>query len=173
MNMYNMWWWFHYFSESVKLSGEGKYNLNAIKEIKVTDSFLGLDMEDKGCQNEEPIENCTTRNYIETLLHQCSCLPLKLTEAQNVKLLIVSPNPNITSDVDIFRPQYVLLIKWNVLKMWNWIPLLALSLAMDWWLQDTLNLTFITIHKAILRKLWGLIKSTRNGSGFQVASKVI
>ena len=67
------------------MSGEGKYNLNAIKEIKVTDSFLGLDMEDKGCQNEEPIENCTTRNYIETLLHQCSCLPLKLTEAQNVK----------------------------------------------------------------------------------------
>ena len=102
---------FQYFSEPVKLSGEGKYNLNAIKEIKVTDSFLGLDIEDKGCQNEEPIENCTTRQYIETLLHQCSCLPLKLTEAQNVKLLIVSPNPNITSDVDNFRPQCVLLIK--------------------------------------------------------------
>ena len=93
------------------MSGEGKYNLNAIKEIKVTDSFLGLDMEDKGCQNEEPIENCTTRHYIETLLHQCSCLPLKLTEAQNVKSLIVSPNPNKTADVDNFRPQYVLLIK--------------------------------------------------------------
>ena len=37
--------------------------------------------------------------------------PLKLTEAQNVKLLIVSPNLNKTANVDNFRPQYVLLIK--------------------------------------------------------------
>ena len=75
---------------AVELSGEGKYNLNAIKEIKVTDSFLGLDMEDKGCQNEEPIEECTTRQYIDTVLHQCGCLPLKLTVTQKVELLIVS-----------------------------------------------------------------------------------
>ena len=43
-------------SEPLKLVGEGKYNLNAVKEIKVTDSYLGLDMKDKGCQNEEPQE---------------------------------------------------------------------------------------------------------------------
>ena len=70
------------------MSGEGKYNLNAVKEIKVTDSFLGLDMEDMGCQNEEPIENCTTRQYIGNVLNQCGCLPLKLTTVQHVKSLI-------------------------------------------------------------------------------------
>ena len=103
------------------MSGEGKYNLNAIKEIKVTDSFLGLDMEDKGCQNEEPIENCTTRHYIETLLHQCSCLPLKLTEAQNVKSLIVPSRifNRINSFVKkIFRKYYSPLTN-NYLRHYN------------------------------------------------------
>ena len=65
--------------------GEGKYNLNAIKEIKVTDSYLGLDIEDRGCQNEEGVEECTTRQYIETLLHKCACLPLKIAIDRNVR----------------------------------------------------------------------------------------
>ena len=69
----------------MKLIGEGKYNLNAIKEIKVTESYLGLDIEDRGCQNEEAVEECTTRQYIETLLHKCACLPLKIAIDRNVK----------------------------------------------------------------------------------------
>ena len=74
-------------SEPLKLVGEGKYNLNAVKEIKVTDSYLGLDMKDKGCQNEEPQEECITRHFISTLLKDCGCLPLKLTGPQNVRSL--------------------------------------------------------------------------------------
>ena len=69
----------------MKLIGEGKYNLNAIKEIKVTESYLGLDIEDRGCQNEEAVEECTTRQYIETLLHKCTCLPLKIAIRRNVR----------------------------------------------------------------------------------------
>ena len=72
------------FTEPVKLIGEGKYNLNAVKEIKVTESFLGLDMKDRGCQNEEPLENCTTRHYINDLLQQCNCLPLSITTSNKV-----------------------------------------------------------------------------------------
>ena len=74
------------FTEPVKLVGEGKYNLDAVKEITVTDSFLGMDMEDKGCQLEEPLDNCTTRHHIDTVLHQCGCLPLRLSslETKNV-----------------------------------------------------------------------------------------
>ena len=33
--------------EAVKLIGEGEYNLNALKEIKVTESYLGLDQDVK------------------------------------------------------------------------------------------------------------------------------
>ena len=75
------------FAEPVKLVGEGKYNLDAVKEIKVTDSFLGMDMEDKGCQIEESLENCTTRNHIETLLHQCGCLPFRLKYLETKKVM--------------------------------------------------------------------------------------
>ena len=72
------------FSEPVKLIGEGKYNLNIMKDIKVTDSYLGLDMKHRGCQNEEPLDNCTTRHYIDTLLQQCGCLPLRIATFKNV-----------------------------------------------------------------------------------------
>ena len=65
--------------------GEGKFNLNVLRETKVTDSFLGLDMEDRGCQNDEPVQNCTTRQYIETVLDKCNCVPLNLRLKNNVK----------------------------------------------------------------------------------------
>ena len=32
---------------------DNEYNLNVIKEIKVTDSFLTLDEQSRGCQNKE------------------------------------------------------------------------------------------------------------------------
>ena len=66
------------FVEPVKLVGEGKYNLNAVKEIKVKESFIGLDESVRGCQTEEAIEDCKTRNYISTVLKQCECLPLSI-----------------------------------------------------------------------------------------------
>ena len=47
-------------AEAVKLIGEGEYNLNALKEIRVTDSYLGLDQDDTQCQDKEPFDNCTT-----------------------------------------------------------------------------------------------------------------
>ena len=57
-------------AEPVNLIGEGEYNLNALKEIKVTDSYLGMRMDQdiKDCQNKEPFFNCTTRKYINTFL---------------------------------------------------------------------------------------------------------
>ena len=49
-----------------------------MKEIKVTDSFLGFDKDVRGCQNEEPYSNCTTRKYRYTILKECGCLPLNI-----------------------------------------------------------------------------------------------
>ena len=64
--------------------GEGKYNLDALKEIRVTESYLGMDMGIRKCQNEEPLENCTTRTYMDSFLQQCGCLPLRLASFKNV-----------------------------------------------------------------------------------------
>ena len=58
--------------ETVKLVGEGDYNLDALTEIEVTKSFLGLDEEVRHCGNE-PLYNCTTRKYLDALLGKCGC----------------------------------------------------------------------------------------------------
>ena len=65
----------------LKLSLDMEYNLNVIKEITVTDSFLSMDKDIRGCQRES-YDDCTSRKYTNTLLSKCQCLPfqLKLTE---------------------------------------------------------------------------------------------
>ena len=52
-----------------------------MKEITVTDSFLSLDKDIRGCQ-EDSFNDCITRKYKNTLSHKCQCLPfqMKLTE---------------------------------------------------------------------------------------------
>ena len=60
------------------LPGEGEYNLNILKEVKVTDSFMGLDEDVRGCQNQEHYIDCTTNNFIEDMRQQCGCLPLSI-----------------------------------------------------------------------------------------------
>ena len=64
--------------------GEGEYNLNDLKEIIVTDSYLGLDENVRGCQNGETLNNCTTRFYMDTLLRDCGCLPFNIRLSDKV-----------------------------------------------------------------------------------------
>ena len=75
--------------EHASFNGEGIYNLNVVKKIEVSDSFLGLSMNDKGCQNEEIFGECTTNHYIDTLLKQCGCLPLNIRVEEKVLLEIL------------------------------------------------------------------------------------
>ena len=74
------------FLEKVTLKGEGVYNLNGLKEITATDSYLSLDQDTKGCQNEEPMHKCTTRQFHETVLNQCGCLPVSYFHEQDIKV---------------------------------------------------------------------------------------
>ena len=76
---------FSAFKEPVTLIGEGEYNLNVLKEIKATDSYLGLDQDVRKCQNDEPLSNCTTKKYIEAILSQCKCLPSNLRLSNEVR----------------------------------------------------------------------------------------
>ena len=71
------------------LFGEGQYNLNNIKEISVTDSFMGLDRDTRKCQNIETFDDCKTRLYIEHLRQECRCLPLSLRLSRKVKYNIL------------------------------------------------------------------------------------
>ena len=54
-----------------------EYFLNGIKEISVTDSFLSLDENIRGCQ-EESYDDCVTKKYTDTLTDKCQCLPFQL-----------------------------------------------------------------------------------------------
>ena len=47
--------------------GEGNYALTAVKEVSVTQSFLGLKSEDKKCQHLESLEDCSTRSYLQSI----------------------------------------------------------------------------------------------------------
>ena len=61
--------------EPVILMGEGEYNLNALKEIEITDSYLDLDEMIRGCQNSAGILECQTNNYNKQIQDECGCLP--------------------------------------------------------------------------------------------------
>ena len=69
------------------LFGEGQYNLHSMKEISVTDSFMGLHRDTRKCQNIEEYDQCRTRLYLENLRQKCGCIPLsiKLSEEVNAK----------------------------------------------------------------------------------------
>ena len=60
------------------LVGEQEFALKIFKEISVTESFMGLSDNDRGCQNVEAQKNCTVQKYI-AIKSNCKCLPLHLT----------------------------------------------------------------------------------------------
>ena len=67
------------------LHGEGSYNLNVVKDIKVTDSFMSLSQRAKQCQNKEAYLDCKTEEYLHALVDTCKCLPFGLKFAIPLK----------------------------------------------------------------------------------------
>ena len=74
--------------DPVGLFGEGEFNINNIKEIAVTESFMGLDRDTRKCQNIETFDDCKTRLHIEHLRKKCGCIPFSLRLPSKVKYLI-------------------------------------------------------------------------------------
>ena len=70
------------------LNLEKKYFLNVIKEISVTESFLTLDENTRGCQ-EESFDDCTTKKYTNALIDKCKCLPFQMRLTQEVDLISI------------------------------------------------------------------------------------
>ena len=67
--------------EQVVLVGEGEYNLNALKVIEVTESYIGMD---NGCQNGESLQDCATNHFVGKVLEQCGCLPFNIRLSEKV-----------------------------------------------------------------------------------------
>ena len=77
-----------YFLDPVSLPGDGQYNLNILKEINVTESFIGLAKDVRNCQNIETYDECTTRHLLDKMRENCRCLPLSLIGTDKVKRYI-------------------------------------------------------------------------------------
>ena len=52
--------------------------MTAVKDIKVTEDFLGLSDNVKKCQSEETFKECSTRQYLHAVESQCNCIPYAL-----------------------------------------------------------------------------------------------
>ena len=63
------------FIDSPILTLDFKYNLNDVKDIKVSKDFL--ERNDKGC-SIEGFDNCTTRTYVSKVMEKCGCLPFSM-----------------------------------------------------------------------------------------------
>ena len=72
--------------DSLELTPGWKYNLNALKKIRVSKDFLGLSESTKNCA-DEPYDDCTTRSYSKRLMESCKCLPLNLRTMENTKVV--------------------------------------------------------------------------------------
>ena len=81
------------FLEPLLIYGEGEYNMNEVKEIKVTDAYLGLKQDIIRCQDHVTLTECATIDYIETLLKSCGCLPFNINIMNKVYTLDQPCNP--------------------------------------------------------------------------------
>ena len=66
------------FLDDIVLPGEGHYAVTAVKDIKVTDSYLGLGQELTNCQTKEARSDCLTRSHMARVLSECRCAPLSM-----------------------------------------------------------------------------------------------
>ena len=71
------------FIEPLELSLEKKYFLNVVKEITVTDSYLSMNKNTRGCQKES-FDECITRKYLKALINHCQCLPFQMIQNNKV-----------------------------------------------------------------------------------------
>ena len=60
------------------LSGGGHYGLTDIKDVRVSQEFVGLGEAVTQCQTKEAGADCLTRKYQETVLATCGCVPFSL-----------------------------------------------------------------------------------------------
>ena len=58
--------------------GSGSIRIKGVKQIHVTNDYLDLDPQSRGCQHENTYEGCVTELYLDLLSEECKCLPFNL-----------------------------------------------------------------------------------------------
>ena len=58
--------------------GSGKYSLDSVKEIRVTDGFKTLKENQKKCQTAQTYEQCLTNLLQLKMKEACNCIPYEL-----------------------------------------------------------------------------------------------
>ena len=81
--------------------------MDVLKEIKVTNSYLGLDQDVRDCQHEEPYDNCTTKHYLDSLLEVCGCLPLTVRSSKFQKVHFYNQFNNLQNLYLCSLPLYI------------------------------------------------------------------
>ena len=79
---------FKIFVEPLELILEKEYYLNVVKEIAVTDSYLSMDKDVRGCQKES-FDECTTMKYLKALTQKCKCLPFQMIQSTKVGKMLL------------------------------------------------------------------------------------
>lgn len=70
--------------DPLKLTINKEYNLNNVKQIEVTEAFLGLDKDVIECQRDETYDDCMTRQYVDSLIEYCQCVPFSIVQTGQV-----------------------------------------------------------------------------------------
>ena len=60
------------------MHGNGIYSMEVVKEIRTTQSFNTLDVEQKECQSMETVENCFSTHLLKKIKENCKCVPYEL-----------------------------------------------------------------------------------------------
>ena len=66
------------FAVPEKFYGSGNIRIKGVKQVQVTNDYLRLDMQTRGCQIESTYEDCVTDLYLDMLNEECNCLPFNL-----------------------------------------------------------------------------------------------
>ena len=91
-----------------------------VKEIKVTEEFLGLGEKETGCGVKEVKSDCVTRRYRDHLLASCGCAPFSLASHYGKEVQVTFSEKKIIPIIT--RRRYVTPPSWTVWPSWRWSP---------------------------------------------------
>ena len=66
---------------------DGSYRMINVKKMVGTDSFMEMSDEDRDCQ-DETLQDCSARFFLEGIEQSCSCVPWALKNALKVVLFL-------------------------------------------------------------------------------------
>ena len=65
--------------------------MTAVKEMKVTESYLGLGKKITNCQTQEARSDCLTRRHRALVLSSCGCAPAQLRSYYGAEVRVCDP----------------------------------------------------------------------------------